>query len=254
MEILAKYRHGSEDSTDVDVHYVVDALPDPAECKRFCSEDPAENRNLIMIRDGVVTNVYKGTPDEVNNALLRTYPLHDQTSPLLVERPVPRVRPLKYVRAVRIILSHFSRSQYRKEVKEALVGGSWHQRVSVLNTLDLTQIDFDTLNKHMTGADVRKVVAYQIGQTLALTPRNNPAELYTKREIALEFPCLAPYLQREPSPVDNLAAMLHMFCGAMWAVAGESTDGDTVATFEDNGSRYYVNLKTEKIERTLTLV
>lgn len=253
MEIIAKYIHGSEDSTDVDIHYVVDKLPDLAECKQFCSKDSNENRNLIVIQNGIVTDVYKGTPDEVNNALLRTYPLHQQSSPLLVQHRVLRVRPLKYMRAVRIILSHLSRSQYRKEVKEALVSGSWHQRVSVLNSLDLSKIDFETLNKHMSGADIKKVVAYQIGQALALSPKSNPTEVYTKKEIGVVFPCLKPYLQREETSIDDLAAMLHMFCGAMWAVAEESEDGDIVAVFEDNRERYFINLKTEKIERILTL-
>ena len=113
MKILARYIHGSGDSTDTDVVYVVDALPDKAECKRFCSESPVENRNLITIKDDVVSEVYKGTADEVNNALLATYSLHEQSYPLLVTRAVERIVPLKYVRGIRIILSHLTRSQYR---------------------------------------------------------------------------------------------------------------------------------------------
>ena len=42
------YIHGSEDSTDVDIFYVFDELPSKQECKRFCSADPAENRNIIV--------------------------------------------------------------------------------------------------------------------------------------------------------------------------------------------------------------
>ena len=76
MEIIARYIHGSENSTDLDVIYVVDELPSLQECKTFCS-DKDENRNLITVENGIVTSVYKGTPDEVNNSLLRTYNLRD---------------------------------------------------------------------------------------------------------------------------------------------------------------------------------
>ena len=156
MEILARYIHGSEDSTDVDVVYVVDELPDKAECKRFCSEDSNENRNLITIKDGAVIEVYKGTVDEVNNALLSTYGLHEQSYPLLVKKHVERIPPLKYVRGVRIILSHLSRSQYRERVKKAL-RSNWRDRLNELLDIDITTIDFSTLNKHMDREDILKV-------------------------------------------------------------------------------------------------
>lgn len=84
MKILARYIHGSEDSTDLDVLYIVDELPDKAECKRFCSAEPSENRNVATVSDGVITSVYKGTVDELNNALLITYHLDSQTDELLI--------------------------------------------------------------------------------------------------------------------------------------------------------------------------
>lgn len=74
--IIAKYIHGSEDSTDIDVHYVFDEMPSYQECKKFCDSDKSENRNIITIKNGIVTGCYKGTVDEINNALIETYPLH----------------------------------------------------------------------------------------------------------------------------------------------------------------------------------
>lgn len=193
MKIIAKYIHGSENSTDVDVHYVVDVLPDLNECKKFCSADKAENRNLISINNGIVTDCYKGTIDEINNALLITYNMHHQCYPLLITHKVDRVKPLKFIRAIRIILSHLSRSQYRTQVKLALQG-NFKERLDLLMNIDLSTINFSTLNKNMSSNDILKVIAFQIGQTLAL---NNNIELYTKNSISEYYPELSTFLNRE---------------------------------------------------------
>ena len=67
MEIYGNYIYGSSDSTDIDIAYIVDKLPSLNECKIFCSSDKNENRNLITIDDGIISNCYKGTKDELNN-------------------------------------------------------------------------------------------------------------------------------------------------------------------------------------------
>ena len=87
---MIRYIHGSADSTDLDVMYVFEALPSQGECHRFCCGDPRENRNIIAVKDGVVEQCFKGIPDEVNNALLATYPLHPQEYPLVITRRLPR--------------------------------------------------------------------------------------------------------------------------------------------------------------------
>lgn len=120
MEIIAKYIHGSEDSLDTDVYYVVKELPSFSECRAFCSANKEENRNLIVIKNGVVTNCFIGTNDEINNALIDTYQLHEQEYPLLITKRVSRDIPLKAIRVSRGILSLLSRTQYRSEIKEAL--------------------------------------------------------------------------------------------------------------------------------------
>lgn len=200
FNIIAKYIHGSEDSTDTDVIYVVDNLPDKAVCKQFCSEDKDENRNMITVEEGVVSSVYKGTVDEVNNALLRTYSLHEQSYPLLITRKVERDPYIKYIRSLRIILSHLSRSKYRPQIKEALRGG-WNKRLEVLDEIDVREVDWDTLNKNMTGSDVKKVVAFQMGQALGLFGGN---EYYTKSELAKQFVTLKPFLYREECDISYL--------------------------------------------------
>jgi hypothetical protein len=120
MKIIAKYIHGSEDSIDVDVYYVIDKISTFNEAKKFCDSDTEENVNIIEIDNGKVVNCYKGSCDEIQNSLLRTYPLHKQTYDLLIKEPVERDLFVKTVRVVRCFLSHLSRTQYRKEVKLAL--------------------------------------------------------------------------------------------------------------------------------------
>jgi len=105
MNIIGNYIYGSEDSTDVDIAYIVDELPSLQECKKFCSADKNENRNLITINNGIITNCYKGTVDELNNAILDTYKLHEQNTELLINRKVGRDIPLKLIRAIRAMLS-----------------------------------------------------------------------------------------------------------------------------------------------------
>lgn len=204
--VPAKYIHGSEDSTDVDVHYVFDKLPSFAECKEFCDADKSENRNIITIsKDGIVTGCYKGTIDEINNGLLTTYPLHEQTSHLLVTRKVERNKPLKFIRAIRIILSHLSRSQYRPEVKAALRSTDWNIKLDTLDKIDLTTIDFSILNKNLSAVDILKVIAFQVGQTLMLY---HDIEAYTKSEVAKHYKPLAPFIYRQET--NDIATLDHL--------------------------------------------
>ncbi len=196
-EKMVKYIHGSGDSTDNDVIYVVDKLPSLQDCKRFCSnqDNPNENRNICVIYGGEVVQCYKGTPDEVNNAVYLTYKLHKQEYPLLITHLVPRDLTAKCMRAVRIILSHLSRSQYRAEVKHALVS-DWETRLKTLEDINLETIDFEHLNNNMTREDILKTIAFQIGQTTQLCAHQ---ELYTKAEIAENFGLLEEFLYRDPN-------------------------------------------------------
>ena len=231
---MIRYIHGSGNSTDIDIHYVMDQIPDLSECKKFCSSDPNENRNIITISNGIVTGCYKGTVDEINNALLRTYHLHEQTSPLLVNRLVERVKPLKYVRGIRVILSHLSRSQYRPEVKYALRNG-FSVRLNTLTDIDLNRIDFNTLNNNMTAEDIAKTIAFQIGQMFALLTEN--IELYTKDEISEKYPELECFMNRELFD-DNLRCKLNKALQTLLVqmkehISFEDTSNNSVTFFNE---------------------
>lgn len=241
MKIISRYVHGSADSTDTDVVYSVDALPSPDECKKFCSASPSENRNLMTVRDGIVTAVYKGTPDELNNSLLRTYPLHLQTDPLSVTRTVKRNVPLKIVRSMRIMLSHLSRTSVRPQVKAALRGG-WELRLNTIGIVDLASLDFSSTKA--LREDVFKIFAFQIGQVAGLIS-SPQEEFYTKAEIAGAFPALRPFLYRDASaPAETLTSVLGKFVRDVRNIPFEEPS-DGIVNFIPYGTS--VDLRTEQI-------
>lgn len=157
------------------------------------------NSNLALVEDGVITKCYKGTADEMNNALYKTYNLHQQVHPCAVTRHVKRDVDLKVLRTFRVILSFLSRTQHRLEVKAAL-RGSLQDKYRVIDTIDFTDIG-DLGKRNIEYVDFKKTLAFQLGQTLALMEYG--VELYTKNEIGAAFRELAPMLHRLEDRTDS---------------------------------------------------
>lgn len=235
MNIIAKYIHGSGDSIDVDTYYVVDHIPPFQEAKQWCDAIKEENANLITIEDGIVTGCYKGTPDECNNSLYDTYGLHEQEYPLLVERKVERDKGLKYIRAIRIILSHISRSQYRQEVKAALKSDKLSDKARVLHNINFKTIDYDKMSGTASGKDILKVIAFQLGQVIGL---QHDIELYTKADVAKQYWDLQPFLYRaDKVNLYTLTNHIEDFCQYLISIIDDEHDG--LVTFVD-GQTYNV--------------
>lgn len=186
---MKRITFGSHNSLDIDVVYLFNKLPTLQECKIFCSEKE-ENRNIVVIEDGCVIQSYKGTIDEMNNVILDTFNLHKQeldTNP--ITKRLERDVYLKNIRTIRGLLSQLSRTQYREIIKAALKG-TWKQKISALEKIDLTKIeDFGKTSL----IEAYKFIAFQLGQTMALV---KGVEVYTKDGISNLYPSLKPYLQR----------------------------------------------------------
>ena len=77
---IAYFRHGSQDSRDIDVLYQFEKMPDNETILNFERGSGDEDRNIFTVDSttGIVKECHRGIPDEVNNALLATYPLHEQ--------------------------------------------------------------------------------------------------------------------------------------------------------------------------------
>ena len=199
---LPRYQFfGSEDSLDVDVVFFVAKMPESIleklnlaqSCSQLIGADFPQksiNTNLACLENGCITKVYKGTADELNNALFYTYNFHKQPFENHIVKLLPRDVNLKFLRSSRMILSFLSKTNYRQLVKTALKS-EVQQKIKALE-----QIDLSTINDFGKGQDKRnaiKSIAFQIGQSLAL---NNGIECYTKKQIATYFPALLPYLNR----------------------------------------------------------
>ena len=145
FKIKTSYIHGSADSVDKDIVYILEEIPDFNKCKMFCASLEG-NPNLAVIENGYVVWCYKGSKDELNNSLFRTIPLHSENGENPIVGTVERDVCLKVIRAVRGILSHISRSQYRDKIKSA-VRGSFEEKLQTIEEIDIETIDFDSVNK-----------------------------------------------------------------------------------------------------------
>lgn len=221
---------GSEDSIDIDVMVYVDTIPNTEDGKNKCAELEKQlseelqtrsfsidessykqikeneepklsqeiikkvNVNLAIVKDGIIVDCFKGTPDEVNNSVFFTYVLHKQKYECMVKRKVIRDIQLKCARSVRIILSFLSRTEHRDKVKFALKGG-FHDKLKVLKEINIAKLD-DLGKNNQSLEDFYKVVAFQIGQCFSLIHLYEQ-EIYTKNQVIENFPELAPFIKRE---------------------------------------------------------
>ena len=229
------YVHGSEDSTDRDVMYVLGEMPDLTECKRIC-DGGNDNGNIIVVKDGIVALSFKGSADEVNNALFHTYSLHEQEFPLLITRTVPRDVILKDIKVVRKILSAFSRTQFRTTVKSAL-NGTWQTRIATMRELDYRAIDFSSIPR-TCAVDLLKSFAFQIGQAMAL---HEGKELYTKRTVAEHFPQLADALYRKSEEPDTIIAFIRRYADVLATLPVEDKGEGIITVGGEYNATYDMN-------------
>lgn len=201
---------GSPTSQDYDVIVFVENIPSIKESATLCkalTETIEEkiyeaglspkviNTNIAVLEGGIITQVHKGTPDEVNNALFYTYEHHPQFYPNQIERKVERDIDLKLIRSVRMILSFLSKTVYRETIKKALVG-DFYNKLKALEMIDFTLIA-DLGAKGPDKKDAFKSISFQFGQSIGLIEGH---ELYTKEGICNIYEELSPFLMRE----DNL--------------------------------------------------
>ena len=199
---------GSEDSRDCDIIVFVASIGSVAESRVTieslrCQLQPFFNKdvnvNLAITVDGSLTEVFKGTPDEVNNSLYATYHLHKQAHPQQITKRLPRDTGLKALRSMRAVLSFMSRTRHRAQIKDAL-SGTAIQKHRLLGDIKFDGIT-DLGNKNSDMIDFHKMAAFQMGQSMLL---NNGIEVYTKADIALHKPALAEFLSRRPDQINKL--------------------------------------------------
>lgn len=198
---------GSPSSLDYDVAVFVSQIPPVLEAHALCKyydktiacmikdarlpEKPV-NSNLLVAYKGQVIDCLRGTCDEINNSLIDTFHHHEQFYSLDITERIVRDKEWKLLRTARVFLSFFSRTDDRVRIKSAL-RGNLREKLDVLESLDMVTASEDVKTKIDAG-DFYKLIAFQIGQCLSLY---RGLELYTKEDIADEYPLLSPFLFRK---------------------------------------------------------
>lgn len=198
------YLFGSENSQDYDVLVECEDIPQNInEAHAICKAhnealsliltDKELNCNLITVKDNKIVDCFKGTEDELNNCLYYTYDLHKQSYPNPILSPVERDINEKILRVARFIITFYSRTELRTEIKAAL-RGNLLQKLAILKKIDfVTMTDFP--DKKEKKEDIYKVLAFQFGQVFSLI-EGCEEDSYTKNGIIKNYFSFANLLNR----------------------------------------------------------
>lgn len=192
---------GSASSQDYDIAVKVETIPITDEAHQLCKQlnellsvsfpDKKINCNLVVVSNGILVNCFKGTEDELNNAILDTYSLHRQDYPCFIETRLKRAVELKISRCIRGLLSMYSRTIWRPEIKQAL-RSNISEQIKVLNKIDFSSVFPEAKKESLE--DIYKMFAFQFGQTFGLI---DGKEHYTKETMAEAYPFLESFLFRK---------------------------------------------------------
>jgi hypothetical protein len=205
---------GSKSSEDLDVCFFVESLDDTKRNHQmveiykqeteFNTSKPV-NANLAIVRNGIVIRNFKGSADELNNALFTTYHLHAQVYKNHVQRTVPRDVNSRIVRCARTLVGHFTRTDLRVQTKAALRAGV-NAQIELLEKIVLK--NYADFGKNGSVIEVYKTFAFQLGMSIALL---SGKEVYTKEAIIELFPELENYLLRKETTSEALQKHLDIF-------------------------------------------
>jgi hypothetical protein len=205
---------GSKSSEDLDVCFFVDSLNDTKKNHEVVKMYTAQtvfnttkpvNANLAIVKNGIVVQNFKGSADELNNALFTTYDLHEQVYQNHIQRTVPRILESRIVRCARTLVGHFTRTDLRIQAKAAL-RADVNMQIELLDTIELK--NYTDFGKNGSVIEVYKTFAFQLGMTIALFA---DVELYTKEAIIKTFPELGHYLLRKEADSEALQKHLELF-------------------------------------------
>jgi hypothetical protein len=209
------YIFGSENSQDYDIIVSVDEIPQNIDaahniCKYWNEKlsktltDKPLNCNLGVFKDGNLIDVFKGTVDELVNVIYYTYDNHKQFYPNPILKPVVRDVDEKILRVARFLITFYSRTHLRTQIKSAL-RGNLKDKLEVLKLIDYTQMN-EFPGKKEKYEDIWKVTAFQFGQVFSLID-GYESESYTKNGIIKNYPDLKNILNRITLSLDDLETL-----------------------------------------------
>lgn len=210
--------YGSPSSADCDVMVFVDEMPTTiqsqreliVECNNQLQQYFAKNVDCHLAKlseDGTISAASDGTIDEVNNSIIDTFYFHTQYFPLFVESRIDRDVELKIKRCVRCILTFFSRTDLRTNIKFALKDGRVSERLKICKDINFVKFtDFGSKNKD--AAYIYKTIAFQLIQTILLI---KGIEIYTKEDAVKYFPKLSNFINRIDITTHDLINMQSVY-------------------------------------------
>ena len=142
-----------------------------------------------------LVDVFKGTVDELINVIYYTYNNHKQFYPNPISEPVIRDIDEKILRVARFLITFYSRTHLRTQIKAAL-RGDLKQKLEVLKQFDFTKMT-QFPGKKEKDEDIWKVISFQFGQLFSLID-GFEKDSYTKNGIISNYPDLSNMLQRQP--------------------------------------------------------
>ena len=198
------YIFGSENSQDYDVIVSVDSIPQNIDeahniCKYWNDKlskiftDKPLNCNLGVFKNGILVDCFKGTVDELINCIYYTYDNHKQYYPNPITKPIIRDTNEKILRVARFLITFYSRTNLRPQIKAAL-RGDLKLKLDVLKQIDFTKM-MDFPGKKEKVEESYKVIAFQLGQVISLIDNHEP-DSYTKNGIIKNYPDLKNIINR----------------------------------------------------------
>lgn len=189
--ICARLEHGSTDSVDQDVCYLVKGnLPSAKQFETFVRDHKEEDVNAAWVNeDGRIVDCMRGLPSETHNALLVTVPLRGGSIPVHFLSPIPQRRNAqeKLIETMQKLVILIRRSEvYRERAIACLKSCQVHESHALLMQVDFSQTQLDV--------DALKQTAFMVAQTIGLLMSNH--EMYTKAALAEFFPDLKDLLWR----------------------------------------------------------
>jgi len=210
------YIFGSEDSQDYDVLVSVEQIPQNIDdahniCKYYNDKlsstllpDKELNCNLGVFKDDKLVKVFKGTVEELNNVIYYTYDNHKQFYPNPITEPTTRDVDEKILRVARFIITFYSRTNLRTQIKAAL-RGDLKLKLEVLKQINFVDmVDFP--GKKEKFEDIYKVLAFQFGQVFSIID-GYESDSYTKNGIIKNYPDLRNFLKRSPLKLSDLEVL-----------------------------------------------
>lgn len=204
------YLFGSENSQDYDVLVECEDIPLDIRkahdlCKHYNETLPLKgkelNCNLITIKDYNIVNCFKGTCDELINCLFYTYYNHKQFYHNPILQPIERDLNEKILRVARFLITFYSRTELRTEIKAAL-RGDLKSKIDILRKIDyLKMTSFPDKKEKIE--DIYKVIAFQFGQVFSLIDGYEP-DSYTKNGIIKNYKNLSNIINRKTLIKDDL--------------------------------------------------